>query len=149
FLAGPALDQPVKPVRVEAELYRAYPIENYDTASLRITTAEGISMLVLMTHVCERSIDPIITLHGSAGRCRIEAGGRWEIQAQGETTPNRLAGNRRDDMPGKIARWMLGEPIDGPVATLEIARAHSLIVNGASDAAGIAPIPPELVREVA
>src|SRR5690606_17750573 len=72
FLAGPEMDRSIEPERLEAELYRAYPIENFDTASLRVEAAGGVSLLVLMTHACSRTIDPTIVLHGTSGCCRLQ-----------------------------------------------------------------------------
>ena len=40
YLLGPSMNQAATPVKVEAELYRANSIENYDTCSIRATSVE-------------------------------------------------------------------------------------------------------------
>ncbi|HEX2970702.1 MAG TPA: Gfo/Idh/MocA family oxidoreductase, partial [Tepidisphaeraceae bacterium] len=50
------------PQAVEAELYRARRIDNYDTISMRLTLPGGISLLVLLTHACMQKIDPIVEI---------------------------------------------------------------------------------------
>jgi predicted dehydrogenase len=143
FLAGPTLDRSITPTRIEAELYRAYPIENYDTASLRVHSAEGPRLLVLLTHACARSVTPTITLHGSAGQCTIEIFERSTLQTPAGTTVVDLHGETRHDMSQKVAGWVLGESSDEPLATLELSRVHTLIVNGASDAIRVRTLSPE------
>jgi predicted dehydrogenase len=137
FLAGPALDRALTPARLEAELYRSYPIENYDTACLRITSAEGPSLLVLLTHACRNNINPLITLYGTAGRCELEVFDHYDLHTPAGTTRVDMHGETRQDMNEKIAAWVLGDPPSEPLATLELARVHTLIVNGASDAARV------------
>lgn len=53
----------LKLVSVEAELYRANPITNYDTAFLRIRTAPDIPILYLTSHAVKQERGPLITLH--------------------------------------------------------------------------------------
>ena len=50
FLLGKSLESTVDPVSVEAELYRANAIENYDTAAARIMTESGATILFLGSH---------------------------------------------------------------------------------------------------
>lgn len=137
FLAGPTINASIRPTGIEAELYRVYDIENYDTASLRITTDGGQTLSVLMTHACREQTHPVITLQGRRGRCEIEIFKQYRLEADGQTTTVDLTEHCRLDMVRKLTQWVMGEPTDGPVATLETARVHTLIVNGASDAAPV------------
>lgn len=50
FLLGADADRSAMPVRIQAEVYRANDIENYDTSALRIWTREGVPLLFLATH---------------------------------------------------------------------------------------------------
>lgn len=45
---------------LEAELFRAYPIENYDTAALRMKTPQGATVLFYTTHVAKTFIGPML-----------------------------------------------------------------------------------------
>jgi predicted dehydrogenase len=50
FVLGGAREASAWPTRVEAELYRANPIENYDTAALRVATDACPDLLFLTAH---------------------------------------------------------------------------------------------------
>ncbi|MDD3953215.1 MAG: Gfo/Idh/MocA family oxidoreductase [Lentisphaeria bacterium] len=59
YLAGSSPEKSVLPVRMQAELYRANPISNYDTAAFRITTQDGPEILFYTTHASSRTLGPI------------------------------------------------------------------------------------------
>ena len=71
FLLGPTADAPAAPALVEAELYRANPIETYDTCTLRVTLLGGAALLVAMTHACAGTVDPVVTIEGGRGLASI------------------------------------------------------------------------------
>ena len=54
----PAVDRSAIPSRVSAELYRAHPIENYDTAALRCWTDRGVEILFIVSHATRKSHGP-------------------------------------------------------------------------------------------
>jgi predicted dehydrogenase len=62
YLLGPTRETSATPARVQAELYRANAIENYDTAALRCETSEGVEILFYTTHAEARSIGPATVL---------------------------------------------------------------------------------------
>ena len=68
FLAGPEADRSAGPADVTAELYRAQPIENFDTAALRVRTTTGVEILFYVTHSCQETFEPELVLEGDAGR---------------------------------------------------------------------------------
>lgn len=151
FMLGPAAELSAQPIAAEAELYRVNPIENYDTVSLRLTLQNGVRFLVLLTHACAASHEPRVTFHGERGRLD------WS-QDNGATFlgPNGgvLQHIARDaQMHRNMVRRMVhclrghgGEDI--LMATLEVARAHTLAVNGASSAARIVDVPPSYVQTI-
>src|SRR5690606_17230028 len=51
YVLGKKTDESAVPAWVEAELYRAYPIENFDTAAVRCRTADGVDVLFYVSHV--------------------------------------------------------------------------------------------------
>ena len=71
FLLGDSLTDSATPVRVEAELYRANPIETYDTSGLRLVTPSGVPLLALLTHACRETRPPRITVQGTHGVIRL------------------------------------------------------------------------------
>jgi predicted dehydrogenase len=68
FFAGSQQERSAAAVRMAAELYRAQPIENYDTAALRIDTDTGVAIHFYASHSCLSTLDPEILLEGDKGR---------------------------------------------------------------------------------
>ena len=61
YLLGKTRETSARPVRVEAELYRAHDIPNFDTAAARSFTDSGQEILFLVTHVSENDRGPILS----------------------------------------------------------------------------------------
>jgi predicted dehydrogenase len=145
FLLGDTEAEAATPARVEAELYRANDIENYDTCGLRITTSSGIECLVLLTHACAERVQPEIQIHGETGQLDY-LGWRQAILSSGHSAETFMLswGNQIEAMLGEVARLVGGHVLLGPVATLELARAHTVVVNAASEATPIHAVPSTL-----
>jgi len=58
FVLGPELHLSARPVTVQAEMYRAYPIESCDTAACRARTESGTELLFYASHATERATAP-------------------------------------------------------------------------------------------
>lgn len=69
FLTGAEADRSAEPVRMEAEVYRANPIEMFDTCALRIHTAGAVELLFYATHAVpkEQERGPEFILEGEKG----------------------------------------------------------------------------------
>ena len=52
---------------VETDLYRANDIESDDTSVIRVRTAAGLPITCALTLCASESVEPYVTLHGSAG----------------------------------------------------------------------------------
>ncbi|ALV42248.1 oxidoreductase [Pseudarthrobacter sulfonivorans] len=52
---------------VETDLYRANDIESDDTSVIRVRTATGLPITCALTLCASESVEPYVTLHGSAG----------------------------------------------------------------------------------
>ena len=50
FVLGSSLNRAARPITVQAELYRANPITNYDTAALRVFTEDNVELLFYTAH---------------------------------------------------------------------------------------------------
>jgi predicted dehydrogenase len=59
YLLGRARSLSATPLVVQAELYRANEIENYDTAALRATLAGGCELLFYTTHAVPQRLGPL------------------------------------------------------------------------------------------
>ncbi|NQU39205.1 MAG: Gfo/Idh/MocA family oxidoreductase [Lentisphaerae bacterium] len=66
YLLGPTREQSARPASVEAELYRAKPIENFDTAAIRCLTTTGAEVLFYTSHAVEATHGPLFTLECEA-----------------------------------------------------------------------------------
>lgn len=59
YLLGRSRETSAMPLTVQAELYRANDIENYDTAAIRTVTECGVELLFYTTHAVPDRIGPI------------------------------------------------------------------------------------------
>lgn len=138
FLMGPRPDESAMPTEVEAELYRANPaIENYDTISARVGVETGAHLLVLLTHAGLDLSGPFIEFHGSAGTVRFSRD-RFVIERRGREDEIVERGQSRSHLAHRFVQHIQGKSDEEiGLATLEMARAHLVAVNGASQAAPI------------
>ena len=149
FLLGDAPQASAQPVAIEAELYRAAPIENYDTISARVRMASDVSLLVLLTHATAEREGPVLRIEGDAGTAtwRMSEGAVIE-NAQGteHLAPDETVRAHSLQAFARLVRGKSTSPC--AVATLETGRAHTLVVNGASEAAPIVAAPPDAIERV-
>jgi predicted dehydrogenase len=75
YFAGEGRDEFAVPVEVEGELYRARPIESYDTACLRGRFAAGLEFSVAVTHATETPLPFRIEVRGTKGWARLSQDG--------------------------------------------------------------------------
>src|SRR5690606_23422677 len=58
YLLGPKIDASVQLKNIMAELYRANPIESFDTCAVRIITSDDVEILFYATHAVKDSFGP-------------------------------------------------------------------------------------------
>ena len=63
YLLGPNRETAAAPAEMTAELYRAHAIDNFDTAALRLRTADRVDLLFLTTHAVGWYLGPLIHYH--------------------------------------------------------------------------------------
>jgi predicted dehydrogenase len=61
YVLGDHADTSARPTAVTAELYRAYPIQNFDTIACRAFTKEGTELLFYASHVTRPDQGPIFS----------------------------------------------------------------------------------------
>ncbi|WP_428939630.1 Gfo/Idh/MocA family protein [Fontivita pretiosa] len=145
FLLGPSETESANPQRVEAELYRANPIENYDTCSLRVRLAGGSEMLVALTHACVQQIQARVELITERGQITYALGRQIEIRTAQRTETLALQRGTGGIMLRTLQEWRQGRH-DRIGGTLEMARAHTVVINAASQAAPVVQLPESLVQ---
>ncbi|MEM6855157.1 MAG: Gfo/Idh/MocA family oxidoreductase [Planctomycetota bacterium] len=148
FLLGNDEPSSAHPTHLAAELYRAAEIKNYDTASIRVDLhrPDPADFLILLTHATSTTRHPIIDI-------KTERGGiRWtvsdiSVSLDGQTTTTPRDDDKRPLMLESFALAVRDQPLrDRVVASLEVARCHTLIINAASQAAPITPIPAKMIK---
>ena len=151
YVLGPTRETSARPTDLVAELYRANPITNFDTAALRIHTDIGAEILFYTTHAVSARIGPVASYQFEKATVYFDR--------QGSDAAARFVARFRDgslktyDPPAGQDLRKLWHCVDAcrtgaPVACgVEAATPHLLCVNGAQDSMpDIAEFPPSLIR---
>ena len=148
FFAGDDEGRAARPITVEAELYRANPIECPDTAALRIQTDSGIPLLFLVSHATEKKTPGEIEISGTRGSLHWDRS-RIIIRKPGNADfvlPIPQGEDLRAHLMDSIFKAIEGQ--DAFYCDLSMAECHTLAVNGAHEAAEVIPIPGKYIRVV-
>lgn len=123
---------PTTPTSVQAELYHCRDIDGDDTASVRIETSAGATLLLATTLCAEEPVDPYVFVDGEAGSARLYyTRGRLDSDVTGpvDTRPDRgaLLGNLIDVVCGDT---------DQLLCPLDATRGFVLTIDGMYESAG-------------
>jgi predicted dehydrogenase len=148
FLLGENVNQSAQPTSVAAELYRANRIENYDTCSLRFTVTNDLPVLLAFTHACATPVEPIVTIEAESAQINYVSGRRIEIhRGDGKDELLPLCANPHRHMLSSFRDWVRNGPDEQQLnSSLEMARAHVVAVNAASEAAPVVDVPPQYIK---
>lgn len=148
FFASPRPDSPAAPISVQGELYRANPIESFDTAFLRIQTDEGIPLHFAVTHAVRELRNPEIIIECERGQIvwRLDAPSQV-IHADG-TILHLVPTSKRsktDQMMDSVMARLTGQTtfICEPSQALQ----HTLVVNGLHQSTPIHAIDGQFIAE--
>ena len=147
YLLGPAPDQSATPVEVQAELYRAKPIESFDTGAIRVRTDSGAEIVFLTTHSTRKGRGPVLHYEFEHATATKDADGDKSIVVELADGERIDYGDPEADHFNKL--WQMveavraGGPVDCPV---EAAMAHTLCVNGAHESGRIVSLPADATR---
>ncbi len=150
YILGRETDSSARPVEVEAELYRANAIENFDTAAARVRTEEGVEILFLVSHASEEDRGPVVRyeFERAVVRCDSRDSGLWAELADGT---RRDYGVPDAEPMNKLWRSIaaVGDPGARPLCGLEASASQTLCMNGIQDSMpDIRDFPAGLVRTV-
>ncbi len=133
YVLGQTWDSSAEPQRVEAELYRAYDIPNFDTAAIRCFTKENVEILFYVSHAADADTGPVFSYEFEKGIISL-SGRNSDITARlsdgGEKnygSPDREPLQKMWDAIGLVQSG--GRPACG----LEAAMSQTLCLNGAHD----------------
>lgn len=152
YVMGATRETSAMPVDVQAELYRANPIQNFDTGALRCHMDNGSEVLFYSTHASPKRIGPVIHYRYDRGDVYFENNVLHESQWVGRTREGkvRLYGSPEHDKYRKI--WDCIEAVrDGvrPVCCAHAATPHILCVNGLQESMpDIVEFPKDMVKVV-
>jgi len=131
YLLGKEVDASAAPAHLAAELYRIYPIENYDSAACRICTTEGTELLFYASHTTPCDLGPMFSLEFE--NAQVDFGEKSSvITALGHSGRQKQYGSPEDDPQFKKITAALkavkesGMVVCGP----ESSRSQILAVNG-------------------
>lgn len=142
FFAGERADSLGAWTSCEAELYRAQPIQSFDTAGLRLRFARGVEALWLCTHSAVSPREPALHFVGDAGEAVWRFGEAAVLRPRGgaeRVWPSLPLLRHRARMLEVVLRVLRGEPL--PVCTPAMARAHARLVLALHAHAAVTDIP--------
>jgi predicted dehydrogenase len=132
---------------VQAELYRANQIENYDTAAIRCYTDEGVEILFYTAHPVRHNIGPILSYEFENAVVKFSASEK-NLIAHFHDGHVKDYGNPSSNDAIKL--WdavnavRTGEPL---ACGVQAANAHTLCINGAQESVNdIAQFPAHLIQ---
>ncbi|OGD22825.1 MAG: hypothetical protein A2W03_03570 [Candidatus Aminicenantes bacterium RBG_16_63_16] len=133
FVLGRTTETSALPVRVQAELYRANPIENFDTIALRCQTEAGVEIFFYASHAADRDTGPVFSYEFERGTASVSGrdaairGDFWNGESCVYGFP--------DAEPMKKLRDVITAAGAGgtPACGLEAALGQTLCLNGAQD----------------
>ncbi len=147
FLLGNSFGKSAYPAAVTAELYRANPIENYDTAALRIRTDGGTELMFYATHATLEERGPEFSFEFANAVVNYGQDPGGNIVAVFKNGERKVYGDpfagEGDKLWTTITAIQEGKPVPcGPEAALP----QVVCVNGVQETGEISPFPVDLVR---
>jgi predicted dehydrogenase len=149
YLLGDSPATSARPTSIQAELYRANPIENYDAAALRVFTDKNVEVLFYGTHTVPEEVHPVFSFEFEMATIEFKAYSQCNIivhfkdgrvRAYGDPT---MPGAEMEKLWHCVDSIRTGKPI---VCGIEAASAHTLCIDGAQESTEITSILPEDVR---
>ncbi len=148
YLCSTSVEDPCGITSVQAELYRAWDIENLDTACLRVKTDTNTTALIAMSHVGENPFGPIMnlecengTVHWVPGSCEITY-----ANGKSESIEDNDARLRTSPWVNMVHALRNGERV---ISSLEVGRSQTLCINGAHESCPeVHDFPADVVKTV-
>ena len=150
YVLGKDKETSAWPAEVEAELYRANAIENFDTAAVRVRTEEGVEILFFVSHASDEDRGPVVRyeFEKAVVRCDSRTSGLWAEFPDGT---RKDYGVPDAEPMNKLWHSIAGAQGGGarPLCGLEAAASQTLCMNGIQDSMpDVRDFPAGLVRTV-
>ena len=148
YLLGPTRETSATPATVQAELYRANAIENFDTAAIRCHTECGVEVLFYTSHAIAERSGPRSRFEFEHAHVDFDFNGAGDFVAHFRDGRIKHYGNPNFDRHEKIWQSIDAVRTGRPLACgIPAAMAHAVCVAAAQESAGaVAEFPPRLRR---
>jgi hypothetical protein len=148
YILGKTPETSVMPIDVQAELYRANPIKNYDSAALRAHSEDGVEILHFVSHAVPSDIGPVVSYEFEYATVIYERQGSNTFIARFKDGRIKNYGDPEDG--GREKCWTTVAAVREGKQSLCDARAslaQMLCANGAQESMEIADFPDALIRK--
>ena len=146
YLLGPTRETSATPLSVQAELYRANEIENYDTAAVRVIVEGGAELLFYTTHAVPIAMGPVLCYEFERAKIYYEAETAGGFVARFNDGTVRRYGDPNVDRPVKIWQAIDAVRTGAPLACrVKAAVPHALCVAAAQRSTPVQTFPADLI----
>lgn len=148
YILGNSRETSAWPVDVQAELYRANAIENYDAAALRCHTGNGVEILFYAAHCIPTHQDPVIQYEFERAVIEFSQDKEKGFIARFHDGHLKHYGDPNATYANKLWQPIEGVRTRAPVACgIQAATPHIVCINGAQESMpDIATFPTDLIR---
>ena len=150
YVLGATRETSAMPALVQAELYRANDIENFDTAAIRCQTDSGVEVLFYTSHAIAERRGPRSRFEFELGHVDFDFNGSGEFVARFRDGRVKYYGHPNFDRHEKIWQTIDSVRTGAPVACgIPAAMAHAVCIAAAQESAGeISEFPSRLRRVI-
>jgi predicted dehydrogenase len=146
YFAGPTPDTAAAVTVTNAELLRAHSIDTFDTSVVQARSPEGIEFWIGASHTTERTLEPVITLQGSAGSVEWRHGELCILQTTKGRREERILPDidvtRQTMFADVLARLASSS---ATICAPALAEAHTRFIEAVHAASEPVPVPPEMI----
>jgi predicted dehydrogenase len=147
YILGDSRETSAQPVEIEAELYRANEIENYDAAALRCKTENGAEILYYTAHCVPENKGIILSYKFEKASVEYNTVKKDCFTARFKDGHIKNYGNPGDEDENKLRDSIRAVRMKEPVACgISASTPHLLCVNGAQESSSIKTFPREMVN---
>ena len=145
FFASPGDRQLAAIDSFQAELYRAQPIESFDTISFLGETETGVKVSYHVTHSCKKNGNPELEIRGDRGVVRWIVGENFVFS--GDCGADVVSAGRENVMANAFSKAIHAIRAGTPApCTLEMARGHTALIERIHQNCAIQDIPVECIE---
>jgi predicted dehydrogenase len=146
YLASPELNRAASPAQVQADLYRAYDIESFDTGCMRLRTDGDVEIFFAASHACATTVQPLMELEAEKATVSWQYDGDATVVYRDGTTETIAQDDTRAHMFDNVLAAVSGRAPQ-PLCTLEIGRTHVACIEAIHRSTSIATVRDEFVSQ--